>query len=165
MNIKDKIRELRTEKGLSTYKLAEIMTNNGFKINQSTISKIETGRQKIDTDTLIAIANALNVPIDSFFENVFQKWDIIYDSEKLAKEVKAMESFESLLKQYGYNFRMFSYGEEDITNEDPIYEIYLTPKESIELTKGQYEELMKELREFVDFKLHRLKGKQVNTIR
>ena len=152
MDIGESIKQKRKIAKLTQKELAE-------QINKSErmLQKYENGEVTPSLDVLKELSNALNVPIDSFFENVFQKWDIIYDSEKLAKEVKAIESFESLLKQYGYNFRMFSYGEEDITNEDPIYEIYLTPKESIELTKGQYEELMKELREFVDFKLHRLK--------
>lgn len=59
MDIKDNIKKARNDKGISTYKLAEIMNNNDFKISQSAISKMENGNKKIDTDTLKAIAIAL----------------------------------------------------------------------------------------------------------
>jgi transcriptional regulator with XRE-family HTH domain len=69
LDFKDKIKQLRNEKGLTTYKLSQIMTSNGFKISQSAISKIENGNKKIDYDTLQAIAKALNVNIADITDN------------------------------------------------------------------------------------------------
>lgn len=64
LEIKDIIKRIRVQKNMSTYELADTIKKNGFKISQSAISKIENGRKKIDVETLIEIAKALNVSID-----------------------------------------------------------------------------------------------------
>ncbi|WP_434290861.1 helix-turn-helix domain-containing protein [Clostridium botulinum] len=63
MEISEKLKDLRTFKNLSTYDLAERAG-----IPQSTISKLENGNRKIDTDILQKIADAMDVPIDIFFQ-------------------------------------------------------------------------------------------------
>lgn len=65
MDIGNKIKKIREERGISTYKLADIITNNGFKISQSAISKIENGNKKLDVETLNKIAEALGVTTNS----------------------------------------------------------------------------------------------------
>lgn len=69
MNIGDRIKKIREEKGLSTYKLSDIITNNGFKISQSAISKIENGNKKLDIDTTKEISKALGVPVTELIGN------------------------------------------------------------------------------------------------
>ncbi|APM37287.1 helix-turn-helix domain-containing protein [Clostridium kluyveri] len=69
MDIGDRIKKIREEKGLSTYKLADIISNNGFKISQSAISKIENGNKKLDIDTIKEISKALGVPVTELIEN------------------------------------------------------------------------------------------------
>lgn len=59
MNIGERIKKIRNEKGLSTYQLAEITG-----ISQSSISKLENGRRKTDSSTLEKLADALSVSVD-----------------------------------------------------------------------------------------------------
>lgn len=59
----EKLKSIRIKKGLTTYQLSELSG-----ISQSTISKMENGKRKIETDTLQRIAKVLNVPISSFFD-------------------------------------------------------------------------------------------------
>ncbi|MEQ8197517.1 MAG: helix-turn-helix transcriptional regulator [Clostridiaceae bacterium] len=69
MDTRKKIKQTRVKKGISTYKLAEIITKNGFKISQSAISKIENGNKKIDVTVLDEIAKALEVNVSEFLED------------------------------------------------------------------------------------------------
>jgi len=71
MDTRKKIKQTRVKKGISTYKLAEIITKNGFKISQSAISKIENGNKKIDVAVLDEIAKALEVNVSEFLEDTF----------------------------------------------------------------------------------------------
>ncbi len=59
----EKIKLLRIEKGLTTYELSELTG-----IPQSTISKMENGKRKIETDSIQLLAKALDVPVSSFFD-------------------------------------------------------------------------------------------------
>lgn len=59
MSAANRIKDIRNLRNMTTYDLSEIT-----KIPQSTISKIENGKRKIDSDSIIAIAEALDVSID-----------------------------------------------------------------------------------------------------
>lgn len=59
MGAADRIKNIRNLRNMTTYDLSEIT-----KIPQSTISKIENDKRKIDSDSIIAIAEALDVSID-----------------------------------------------------------------------------------------------------
>ncbi|MDU2108605.1 helix-turn-helix transcriptional regulator [Clostridium sp.] len=59
----EKLKSIRIEKGLTTYELSELTG-----IPQSTISKMENGKRKIETDSIQALAKAFNVPISDFFD-------------------------------------------------------------------------------------------------
>ena len=59
MSAADRIKNIRNLRNMTTYDLSEIT-----KIPQSTISKIENDKRKIDSDSIIAIAEALDVSID-----------------------------------------------------------------------------------------------------
>ena len=59
MTIGDRIKKIRTEKGLSTYALSKKAG-----ISQSTVSKLENGKRKADNIILEKLADALNVSVD-----------------------------------------------------------------------------------------------------
>lgn len=59
----EKLKSIRIEKGLTTYELSELTG-----IPQSTISKMENGKRKIETDSIQILAKAFNVPVSYFFD-------------------------------------------------------------------------------------------------
>jgi transcriptional regulator with XRE-family HTH domain len=56
------VARLRIALGLSTYKLSALLGDLGRPIAASAISKIEGGTRRVDTDDLMALAVALDVP-------------------------------------------------------------------------------------------------------
>lgn len=60
----EKLKSLRIGKNITTYELSELTG-----IPQSTISKMENGKRKIETESLELLAKALKVSINDFFEN------------------------------------------------------------------------------------------------
>ncbi|WP_332856743.1 helix-turn-helix transcriptional regulator [Clostridium paraputrificum] len=60
----ERLKSIRIEKGITTYELADLTG-----IPQSTISKMENGKRKIETDSLQLLAKALKVPISAFFDD------------------------------------------------------------------------------------------------
>lgn len=54
----EKLKSIRIEKGLTTYELSELTG-----IPQSTISKMENGKRKIETDSIQALAYAFIITI------------------------------------------------------------------------------------------------------
>lgn len=77
MKINERIRKIRESKNMTQTELAGLMN-----MSVQTYNGYELGRRKITTDTLEAIAEALNEPIANFFNNK------IYDSknERESKE-------------------------------------------------------------------------------
>lgn len=63
MTPQEKLKALRKERKLTTYKLAELSG-----LPQSTISKLENGRRRIDTEVLSKITKVLNVTVSEIFE-------------------------------------------------------------------------------------------------
>lgn len=88
--IGNRIQEIRTKKGLSTYKLAEM---TGFE--QSNISRIESGRYSTGIDILSKIAHALGCEID-FVESEIGKYQADY-------KIHSTENNTELGKYYGIN--------------------------------------------------------------
>lgn len=60
----ERLKAIRVKKGITTYELANLTG-----IPQSTISKMENGKRKIETDSLQLLAKALNVTISTFFDD------------------------------------------------------------------------------------------------
>ncbi len=83
MNVHEKIKEIRSKKGLSTYQLAELTG-----ISQSTISKLENEKRKVDIETLQKIADALEISIEEFFKEDTDNIKTLGDISKVAKENK-----------------------------------------------------------------------------
>ena len=59
MTVSERIRSAREKRGLSQYQLANKLKN----LNQSQLSKIETGKRKICAADLIEISDALEIPV------------------------------------------------------------------------------------------------------
>ncbi|MDU7365381.1 helix-turn-helix transcriptional regulator [Clostridium sp.] len=85
---------IRTEKGITTYELSELTG-----IPQSTISKMENGKRKIETESLTILAKALNVPVSTFFSDSLpatdediKNWDNYYSNleEEFDEETRAI---------------------------------------------------------------------------
>lgn len=53
------IRRQRQQIGLSSYKLADRLKEDGWPIHQTGVARIETGERRVDVDDLVAIASAL----------------------------------------------------------------------------------------------------------
>ena len=77
---------MRISKGKTTYELSELTG-----IPQSTISKMENGKRRIDSDSLQKITRALQVPIGTVFAEEF---DAKYDTKQLREECSLYEAGE-----------------------------------------------------------------------
>ncbi len=64
----EKLKKVRMSQHKTTYELSKLTG-----IPQSTISKIENGKRKLDSESLTKITAALNIPIESIFTNQ-DKW-------------------------------------------------------------------------------------------
>jgi transcriptional regulator with XRE-family HTH domain len=73
INVGGCLRELRTRQGLSIRALADMAG-----LNFNTLSLIENGKTSPSVSTLQRIAQALEIPITAFFENVPLREDAIY---------------------------------------------------------------------------------------
>ena len=60
----EKLKSIRIKKGITTYELSELTG-----IPQSTISKMENGKRKIEVEELEILAKYLNVQISVFFND------------------------------------------------------------------------------------------------
>lgn len=116
------IKIIRKEKGISTYKLADIMTNNGFKISQSAISKIENGNKKLDIDTAKEISKALQIPVDELIgiKRIEKKIDLTFK-----------ESFYKFITDKRYLLDAKDYGPIEEYNKD-FNDLYKATIEYIE---------------------------------
>jgi transcriptional regulator with XRE-family HTH domain len=61
----DKIRQLRTERGLSQEALADLA-----KLHRTYVGSIERGERNISLDNIAKLAIALDVPICTIFKNI-----------------------------------------------------------------------------------------------
>ncbi|ACO84473.1 helix-turn-helix domain-containing protein [Clostridium botulinum] len=77
----ENIKKIRTEKGLSAYKLSKLA-----KVGTTTISEIESGkRQSLNSTTIEKIANALNISTDKLMDVEENKEYIVTDIEQTIK--------------------------------------------------------------------------------
>jgi transcriptional regulator with XRE-family HTH domain len=87
MNIGDRIKQIRTQNGLSTYDISE---KTG--ISQSTISKLENNKRKADYEILVIIAKALGVEVEDFLKEDQPKHkkmdEIIRENDAIEKEIE-----------------------------------------------------------------------------
>ncbi|MBY6898767.1 helix-turn-helix domain-containing protein [Clostridium botulinum] len=75
------LKKIRTEKGLSAYKLSKLA-----RVGTTTISEIENGkRQSLNSTTIEKIANALNISTDRLMDVEENKEYIVTDIEQTIK--------------------------------------------------------------------------------
>ena len=86
------LRQLRSEKNISTYKLADILH-----VSRSSISNYETGIRTPDYELLLEIANFFNVSIDYLLgrtsdrrtaDQILEEYSVICDVKNLDKNQK-----------------------------------------------------------------------------
>lgn len=101
MSLGETIKEKRLEKGLSQKKLGELCDP---KIDASNIRRIENDTVSPTTETLIRIANALNIPVTDFF--IADKEAFIaeakYDPDEFQYKMLIKDLFYYVCKQNGY---------------------------------------------------------------
>ena len=92
MNIGQKIKQLRIEKGWSQEQLATLL---GYK-SRSSVNKIELGLTDLNQSKIFAIANIFHVDPSVFFDEMeetpkedIERWD--KEKPNLAEEVKRLE--------------------------------------------------------------------------
>lgn len=61
---------MRKARGMSTYTLADKLTEIGWPIQQASLARIETGLRRINVDDLVALAEALGVTPDDLLGDV-----------------------------------------------------------------------------------------------
>lgn len=89
-----KIKEIRTNKGLTQDNLAEMVS-----CNTSHISNIENNHTKVSLNVLLSIANSLNTTIDFLLSNQYDNSSLALDNE-IIRAIKdfSTEKKEKLLK-------------------------------------------------------------------
>ena len=94
----EKLKLIRLEKGLSTYDLSELTG-----IPQSTISKMENGKRKLETDSLRKLSEVLNISISAFFDeekiNENKNISLIITQDET---IKLSDRIKDLRKQKGW---------------------------------------------------------------
>ena len=96
VNVGQRLRELRTEKGISIRRLA---STSGLNVN--TLSLIENGKTSPSVSTLQQIAAAMQIPITAFFASVLPPQKVVY---QLADERKLVSFSHGTLADLATNF-------------------------------------------------------------
>lgn len=73
-----RIKEIRTSRGLTQEKLAELVS-----CNTSHISNVENNHTKVSLNVLLAIANTLNTSIDYLLSDQYENTSLALDNEIL----------------------------------------------------------------------------------
>lgn len=91
----EKLKSIRIKKGLTTYQLSELTG-----IPQSTISKMENGKRKIEADSIQLLAKALNVPTSAFFdsENLISENNSTTKENIIDEDIRRIERARSKMK-------------------------------------------------------------------
>lgn len=71
MKVNERVRQIRKSKGIT-----QVFVAKSLKIPVQTYNGYELGRRELKADTLKQIAQAINEPVENFFE------DEIYESKK-----------------------------------------------------------------------------------
>ncbi|HFD2045179.1 TPA: helix-turn-helix domain-containing protein [Clostridium perfringens] len=127
----EKLKEIRLSQKISTYELSE---RTG--IPQSTISKMENGKRKIETESLELLAKALNVSVSTFFDN-----DLNHNESKEKKEkdysltIKEQENLDKEAQKILDDMTLSFSKNKDILTEEDYFAIEMALKSSLEAIK------------------------------
>ena len=92
MSIGKNIKSLRQERGYSQKELAEVLN-----ISPSCLSKYESDKAQIPPETIVSIADTLNVSIDYIFGRSNIPWDINCLNENYVNKLKIATVLETAL--------------------------------------------------------------------
>lgn len=96
MNLANRLKTIRTNKGYSVYKLAQIS-----EISSTYIHEIEKGKKQPTVEVISKLCNALNITLSDFFKEELKKKPINID--EVVKELKnltpsQLEAINNLIK-------------------------------------------------------------------
>lgn len=105
MNLGQKIKQLRIEKGWSQEQLASLL---GYK-SRSSVNKIELGLTDLNQSKIFAIANIFHVDPSIFFDEMgeettqrdLERWD--KENPNLAEQVKRLDFLKEIEDYFGEN--------------------------------------------------------------
>ncbi|WP_282804465.1 helix-turn-helix domain-containing protein [Clostridium tetani] len=135
MNVGEKIKEIRKSKKLTQTQLAK-------QINKSErmLQKYENGEVTPSFEVVEIIAEALGV----------EPYDLMYDWNKINKEVDNIEETEKLLNILGYGVK---YNQIDRGH----YEIEINSKDiSVAMSEEKYDQLKENIKFILDYELYKL---------
>ncbi|ELC8330961.1 helix-turn-helix domain-containing protein [Clostridium perfringens] len=124
----EKLKEIRLSQKISTYELSE---RTG--IPQSTISKMENGKRKIETESLELLAKALNVSVSTFFDN-----DLKHNESKekdYSLTIKEQENIDKEAQKILNDMTLSFSKNKDILTEEDYFAIEMALKSSLEAIK------------------------------
>lgn len=84
MEVNEKLRDARRKKGLSQYELADRTKI----LNQSQISKIESGERRVTVSDIKALSLAMEIPVEFFIKESVKQTPIGYEDNNSASPCK-----------------------------------------------------------------------------
>ena len=141
------IKLFRSKKGLSTYALAELLTNNSFKISQSAISKMENGSRTVDAEILNKFLDLLNIEPSVFFSYIRTKSDITKSRINKIPEYKTTEDFFNSLIKYNdskpiyYQIKALASSVKEYLNQHNSYDRYVADELELQIAEVIYQKL------------------------
>lgn len=183
MNIGAKIKDFRKKSGLTQQQLAELIGKK-----EVTIRKYENSSREPRLSVIQDICSALNIPIEEFGEELFQikksqsseedkpsadSLELLnhcdFDSNPLNKELTEINLVKQLLLIQGYKIEFYNLSEKHIDDAEKLESalkytlplgkvINLKTQDEFELTNSDFQILLSNLRNFIDFEFFKLKA-------
>lgn len=181
MNVGAKIKEYRKKAGLTQQQLAEKIGKK-----EVTIRKYENSSREPRLSVIQEICAALNIPVDTFGEELFQikksqssredepsadSLEVFtdYNSNPLNKELIKINLVKQLLLVHGYELVFYNISDKNIDDAEKLEStlkytlplgkvINLETQEELELTNSDFKNLLLNLKNFFDFEFFKLKA-------
>lgn len=181
MNIGAKIKEYRKKAGLTQQQLAEKIGKK-----EVTIRKYENSSREPKLSVIQEICAALNIPVDTFGEELFQIKNNqssredepsadsteLYDeinSNPLNRELTEINLVKQLLLVYGYDLEFYNLSDKNIEEAEKLEStlrytlplgkvINIETQEEFELTNSDFKNILINLKNFIGFEFYKLKA-------
>lgn len=181
MNVGAKIKEYRKKAGLTQQQLAEKIGKK-----EVTIRKYENSSREPRLSVIQEICAALNIPVDTFGEELFQiqksqssredepsadspkPYDEI-NSNPLNRELTEINLVKQLLLVYGYNLEFYNLSDKNVEEAEKLESalrytlplgkvINIETQEEFELTNSDFKNILINLKNFIGFEFYKLKA-------
>lgn len=139
IQVGNRLKDLRKQNHLTQSEMADKLN-----LARSTYANYESNKRMPSEEVLKDIANLFNV-------NLF---DIIYNPDKLKKEVEEIEIFDKFLVSLGYKFSTFFNSDGEILN---IELENLKTNTSKYLTDEEFKIYKNRIKNFIDFEFYNMK--------